>query len=513
MPDTLPTRPPDYFSAGPIDSADLAAVIGAWTSKKGVVAIWHPEPEPPKMRRGVVLGGLGQGLLDGHPFADPMRVATIFDAPAVAYDELDWPLPPLSTPESPVYIAYVSYEGNPGPEMPPGEYHVEIVNGKGCEVLMSDRGPLGPKPPGGDHSKPIPPSFLCTVQPGHYSGIQFLVRRVKADATPPRIYMERVGYGPLSDRFLDALRPASVVRLLGWQNLLDRAGKGPLTPAAFSQWDYRWSTFADGRCDPYWNVLAAQRVGATPWVCLPDGQSADYYRKAAKSIAEAATGPVIVEYSNEATFNSVFDQFHRINARRKPGENGPSRQYARESLAMLRIMREELGDKLHGVLCVHLVNPGIAAEVLDEASKATDFHTLVKAVAPSGYFYTNWAPPLRPTVEDIARDCAAHIDVPYRNLLTSHKTLADKYGLKLYCYEWGFHPPGGHAGHPMYSEYLNSPEIATNYAQAIAVCESVGVDLIMHMGLAGRPDTTWWLTNALGDKSAHRWRAFFGDTQ
>lgn len=518
MTTTLPTRPPDYLSEGPIDSADLAALLGSWTSKKGVVAIWKPESDVPppitKMRKGVCVGGVSSFTLDGNPWTNRLASLEVRGDPAIPRTPEGWPVPTGSQ------VAYLLTDTGERPT-PPGEYVLSYV-GSG-DVRMSDRGingpKLDPKPPDFTPEAGVPSGQRYVVKEGHVGGVQVEVRN-SDPADPVKDVMfapESDGHWTIEEAWTSPLAGrASTVRFLGWTRLesdmkYDAAGNYVPREVKLTPKDVPLLSNAVlfGDAPPNLTTELASVVIATPWLCVIDGAESGYYQKYAERLRFSVVDTVILEYSNE-TWNSVFDQCHRIMRRAKAAGISASRQYAREALACFRIFKLVLGDRFRGVLACHLANSNVAAEILDEASKAADFKELVHAIAPSGYWYPTIVPPAKPTVAELVADCATQIDTTYRRQLTDHKALADRYGVELYCYEWGFHPPGKHSGDPIYSAYLNSSDIATNYAQALAVCEQVGVSLCNHMGMCGKPDSTWWLTNKLGDTSHPRWTAFFG---
>lgn len=493
----------------------LANFTGSWSSLKPtgrmVLCRVAPEPLPSKMQRGITLGGVGYPP-DGDPFANLMDSCRVMDDSAVSYDSQDWPMPAVGGAP----INFLIYEGEK--LMPPGEYAVAVLNGKGCRVIMLDKGGAGPHPPSGDHrDNLVGANFTTTAKPGHKGGAQFQVFREQQDATPPRIHFQRVGHGVYQQDYIDTLRRFSVVRLLGYNELYADAPHGAETPTAFSNWIALRPTQAYGVCHPQFAAALCINAGATPWHCVPDGQSPDYYRKFASHLKNAG-GVHIIEYGNEISWNRRMAGTHRL-ARRGGQTQGDTeaivqQQYAREALQCFRIFKEVLGSNFRGYLGGQIANSNVLENVLAEAVKAQDFHELVHAAGAAGYWYPTLTPQTNPnaSVRMLVTNCSVEIRNTLRNRLDAHELLCRRYGVWHWLYEAGPHEPGDMQGHPFYQPYLHSQEIAENYDEMIAVCEASGVDLVCHMGLLGTPTASWFLAQSFAElDTAPRGKAFLAD--
>lgn len=496
--------PSDRNKDGHVNYIDLAQLVGSWDDELAhggalaaaalaqLIGDWGPCPAAPAgaMRLGVAIGGITSYGRDASPWRDRLRGAEIHPA-SLFVDPNVWPLP---TPTQPVFVLTDTGER----PTPPGRYVVRY-EGHG-EVYLSDRGATGPHP----WEPAIRSGDVVTVAAGHTGGVQAIVRSSLPGDPVRRVSFTPEGTAPgaVDPQWVAPLQGwCGAIRFLGWTRLdAEFTASDPsldirLTLADLP--DHRRATM-NHDADPGLAVQLAREAGADAWVCVMDGADDAYYRAYARAMA-AQAGPgqrIIVEYSNEASWNHSLAQFHRINRRGlNAGLMGARAQYAREALACFRIMRSELGSRFRGVLGVQLANQSVALQVLEEAALAPDFPWLVHAIAPSWY----WYPTLEPragqqttTVGALVADCEREIRTTMRERLAAHSRIANEYDLEFWTYEGGPHPPGALSGHPFYQAYMSSAAIGQNYTQAIEVCREEGVQLLVHMGYCANPATSTW---------------------
>jgi hypothetical protein len=225
------------------------------------------------------------------------------------------------------------------------------------------------------------------------------------------------------------------------------------------------------------------RLRINPWFCQPHQASDDYVRQFA-ALVKRYLDPsltVYIEYSNEV-WNGIFAQHRYAEEQAKQLDLGPKERpwegaakfYARRSVEIFRLWEKEFGghDRLVRVIAwqaaggsywtdnMLLAEPGIA--------KSCD----ALAIAP----YISFMP--SPDSKSLKADEVAKwpvnqlLDRVETNALPecigwmrTQKAVADKYGLKLVCYEAGQHLVGVGGGEN--NEDLTKLLIAANHHSRI----------------------------------------------
>lgn len=257
---------------------------------------------------------------------------------------------------------------------------------------------------------------------------------------------------PFHPLFLARWRGISCLRFMDW--MLTNGSKQ-------EKWSDRptlsSATFSEKGVAAETMCLLSNRLGADAWICIPHKADDEYVRELAR-LMKAKLAPnrrVYVEYSNEV-WNGQFEQS------RYAGEQGLAAKIgekpwdaawhytARRSVQIFKIWEKEWGglDRVIRVLPTQAGNAYVAEQIVkfEDAYKSAD----VLAIAP--YFGCTpsndpKASPNAATVEkwsvEEAMDYMEKTALPEAlKFTTDNKAVADKYGLKLVCYEGGQHMVG-----------------------------------------------------------------------
>ncbi|MBC7808484.1 MAG: hypothetical protein H7145_20310 [Akkermansiaceae bacterium] len=364
--------------------------------------------------------------------------------------------------------------------------------GKGPALTLDKSGYVTKLEPGCFAESP-----LCTIEGGHYPSGEYTVLHdgvgkitfngaasvvsetpgrmvVKVDSskggfflavreTDPANYIKNIrvimpGFektyktDPFHPAFLARWRGVSCLRYMDWMHTNGSeqekwADRPTLASATFSE----KGVAAETMC------LLSNRLGADAWVCIPHKADDEYVREFAR-LMKAKLAPdrrVYVEYSNEV-WNGQFEQSRYAGEKgmaakigEKPWEAG-WHYTARRSVEIFKIWEKEWGglDRIVRVLPTQAGNAYVAEQIVkfEDAYKSAD----VLAIAP--YFGCAPSPdpkaaPNAAAVEkwsvNEAMDYMESTALPEAlKFTTDNKAVADKYGLKLVCYEGGQHMVG-----------------------------------------------------------------------
>jgi hypothetical protein len=249
-------------------------------------------------------------------------------------------------------------------------------------------------------------------------------------------------------------------------------------------------------------VALCNQLKANAWICLPHGADDDYVRQFA-ALVKGRLNPalkVYVEYSNEV-WNGTFEQ-HRyaeaqaaklgLGATNKPWE-GAALFYARRSMEIFRIWEEVFGghDRLVRVIAWQAAGGSYWTDQMLLSQQDLAHHCDVLAIAPYLSFMPGPANKTLPSDAVAKWPVAQILDYVETNSLPecqgwikTQKSVADKYGLKLACYEAGQHLVGVGGGEN--NEELTARLIAANqsprmgflYAKYLAGWQAAGGDLM-----------------------------------
>jgi len=249
-------------------------------------------------------------------------------------------------------------------------------------------------------------------------------------------------------------------------------------------------------------VDLCNQLKAEPWFCMPHLASDDYVRQIA-SLVKRNLDPslkVHVEYSNEV-WNGMFEQHRYAEAQAKKLGLGPKERpwegaamfYGRRSVEMFRIWEEVFGnhERLVRVIAWQAAGGSYWTDNMLLAQEDTAKHCDALAIAP----YISFMP--SPDNQSLKSDEVAKwsmaqlMDRVETNALPecigwmrTQKAVADKYGLKLLCYEAGQHLVGVGGGEN--KEDLTKLLIAANlnprmgiiYTKYLNAWRDLGGDLI-----------------------------------
>lgn len=237
-------------------------------------------------------------------------------------------------------------------------------------------------------------------------------------------------------------------------------------------------------------VDLCNRLQANPWFCMPHAASDEYVRQFAATVKRQLDPAlkVYVEYSNEV-WNSQFaqtryagEQGRKLGFAEKDWEAG-WRYSAWRSVQMNKLWEQAFGgrERLVRVIASQAANPYVSEQklIFQEAWKQFDalaiapyFHMNVPAKGsdrqPSAEQVAQW--PLECVLEDLATNC---IPEAIRDM-AAQKKIADKYSLKLICYEAGQHLVGVGGGEN--NETLARLLQAANRHLRMAECYRVYLD-------------------------------------
>jgi hypothetical protein len=205
-------------------------------------------------------------------------------------------------------------------------------------------------------------------------------------------------------------------------------------------------------------VELCNRLGANPWFCMPHLASDDYVRRFAAAVKQLLRPDLVVyvEYSNEI-WNSMFaqtrhagEQGRKLGFGEKDWEAG-WRYSAWRSMQIHKIWEEVFGgrERLVRVIASQAANPYVSEQKLQFREAWKQFDAL--AIAP--YFSLNVpakGEDRRPGADQIASwplerllDYVATNSIPEAiRHMREQKAVADRYGLRLICYEAGQHLVG-----------------------------------------------------------------------
>lgn len=268
----------------------------------------------------------------------------------------------------------------------------------------------------------------------------------------------------------------------------------------------------------------ANRLKADPWVCMPHLADDEYVREFAK-LVKARLDPslkVVVEFSNEV-WNGMFEQARWAERLAKERGIGPSERpwegraqlFARRSVEIFRIWEEVFGgrERLVRALAWQAAGGSYWSDgmLLAQTRGAADVDAL--AIAP----YVSMNVPERSdeadaltadkvaawTVEQVLDHVEQKALPECMGWIREQKAVADKYGVRLVCYEAGQHlvGVGGGENNEALAKLLHAanrhPRMGGVYEKYLAGWKDAGGDLIALFSSIG----TWskWGSWGLGE--------------
>lgn len=330
-----------------------------------------------------------------------------------------------------------------------------------------------------------------------------------------------VAAGHFDRRFIEAVRGFGALRFMDWQrangNPVARWDERPLPGAA------RWS--GAGGVPLEIQVACANAAGCDAWFCIPHLADDDYARRAAVLVRDTlAPGlKAYVELSNEC-WNGQFEQARWCAAEgRRLGLSDDAHQaqlrcYSQRAAEVARIWDGVFGGdrgRLVRVMASQAANPWVSEQVLGwrGAARAVD----LLAIAP--YFGGALGAPER-RAEVVALGVDGLLDALARDelgdavpaMLRRQKEVADRFGVRLGCYEAGQHLVG-HGGAEN-DEALTRLFIAANrhprmealYQEYLGLWDALDAGPAFLFSFSGRPSKwgSWGLVEGLpADPARH----------
>jgi len=408
-----------------------------------------PEPRPARSRLGINLSGCADWNTE-HPFVDVFHLSRCWvsqreraawgKGPALERDANGWVkrLEPGCWAETPILTAG---------HAPSGQY-VCLFEGDG-ELDFRHNARVVSR---------VPSRIVVEID-GVKGGVFVQLRRTNPEDPVRNVRILMPGHekthtsAPFSPAFLQRWRGFNTIRFMDW---MDTNGSEQ------REWADRptptFCNFTERGVPIEVMVDLCNRLKANAWFCMPHAASDNYVRQFAAAVKRQLDPAlkVYVEYSNEV-WNSQFaqtryagEQGRKLGFAEKDWEAG-WRYSAWRSVQMNKLWEQAFGgrDRLVRVIASQAANPYVSEQKLIFQEAWKEFDAL--AIAP--YFHMNvpakgsdrqlsaeqvaqW--PLECVLENVATNC---IPEAIRDM-AAQKKLADKYNLKLICYEAGQHLVG-----------------------------------------------------------------------
>lgn len=203
-------------------------------------------------------------------------------------------------------------------------------------------------------------------------------------------------------------------------------------------------------------VDLCNRLNANPWFCMPHGADDDYVRQFATLVKKLLKPSlsIYIEYSNEV-WNSMFPQNKyaaekakelQIPPLERPWE-GAAKYFAKRSVEIFKIWQDVIGDNKRLVRVIAWQAAGGEYWSDKMVLSYNDAYKNCDALAIAPYFSMNIGPKTKPDAETVASwtveqalEYARTNSIPESiRWIQTQKKVADKYGLRLVCYEAGQH--------------------------------------------------------------------------
>jgi hypothetical protein len=296
--------------------------------------------------------------------------------------------------------------------------------------------------------------------------------------------------------FAERLRGYSVLRFMDWM----RTNSSPVatwaqrTPVTY----HTWATDTGAPVEVM--IALANLVAAHPWFTLPHQSDASYARsfaQLAKEKLDPALG-VYLEHSNEV-WNSMFSQYAYLSKQAKALGLTLAAHHALRTRTLASVFKAELGaERVVSVLGAQAANPWVATSGLDYLKGRFGAAALgIDTVAIAPYFGVS------PTPAEAGKFTAMTLDAfigyvrttvfPYESAhMRNHRTLAEKYGLRLLAYEGGQHMVGvgasqdNRALNALFDAFNRDPRIKQLYLDYLVIWKREGGELFVHFNDVSR---------------------------
>ena len=304
--------------------------------------------------------------------------------------------------------------------------------------------------------------------------------------------------------FLERLQPFKVVRFLDWQ----RSNRSPIRTPRDLVSPHHATQASEFGVAPELQAELCNRLGASPWVCVPHGADPDCIRAMARTFKEVlvADVPIYLEYSNEV-WNPIFSQHAWVKENAPEGLKHPE-AYAFFAKRAFDVWLDEFGDesgRIVRVISGQEAVPWVLETALewihadgnggcDAASTAAYFSTSPGIKRPDGSDYA-WSGS-DTTHDEVEAWLRATLEQRTRPKLAQNKAIADRFGVRFVAYESGQHlVPEPLGTEPPELEVMRSiqrdPVIGALYDENIRYFSALtGGDVMCHYGFV-RPGGRW----------------------
>jgi len=448
-------------------------LITAWLPLQVVAAA---EVAPAQSRLGMNLSGIVDWNTE-HPFVDVFRLSRQWvsqrqgqpwgKGPQLELDEYGW----IKKLEPDCFAETLILTGGHAPD---GDY-VCLYDGDG-QVEFGANSKVVERAPG---------RLVVTIE-GRKTGTFLSIRKTNPENPVRNIRLLMPGMErsyrtePFSPAFLNRWRGFNAFRFMDW---MDTNGS--------KQRDWNDRPKVD---DSTWSVKGVpvevmvdlcNRLKLNPWFCVPHLASDDYVQRFAEAVKRNLDPSlkVYVEYSNEV-WNGMFEQ-HRyaeeqgkrlgLGPKERPWE-GAAMFHARRSVEIFNLWEQVFGgrDRLVRVIAWQAAGGSYWTDNMLLGQQGTAKHCDALAIAP----YISFMP--SPENKSLRSDEVAKwpleqvLDRVETNALPecigwmkTQKAVADKYGLKLVCYEAGQHLVGVGGGEN--NQALTELLIAANHHSRMGI--------------------------------------------
>lgn len=248
-------------------------------------------------------------------------------------------------------------------------------------------------------------------------------------------------------------------------------------------------------------VALANRLKINPWFCLPHEASDEYVQQFAQLVKQRLDPAlkVYVEYSNEV-WNSMFLQHKYAENKAKelglgPGERpweGAAMFHARRSVEIFHIWEQAFGgrERLVRVIAWQAAGGDYWSDKMVLSQEGAGQNCDALAIAP--YITMCIGPQTKPSSDEVAKwSLEQLLDNVEKQALSesvgwmqTQKKVADKYGLKLVCYEAGQHLVGVGGGEnneqltKLFDAANRHPRMGAIYGKYLDTWRSLGGDLM-----------------------------------
>jgi hypothetical protein len=469
----------------------------------------------PQMTIGMNLGGIDDWSTD-WVFVDQFKMArTWLTRKVVSYD---WESNkqneiPLDANGWPTHLPFTASDGNQQyvhtivPAYAAGTYTV-IVDGAG-QIQFKNAASATFNPAGGTNT------YTITVPSGSQGPDALFIEIHQSSIADPirNLLVIMPGFAttyqtqPFHPLYLQRLQPFTALRFMDW----GKTNASPLvswsdrtTANSFTQ------TRSQGAALEYMAQLA-NTLKKDPWICIPHRADDNYVRQAARLLRDTVDPnlKIYVEYSNE-TWNGGFEQTNYVQDMGQSLALDPDRWTAGQKYCSLRsiqiweIFKDEFGSnsrliKVMATQSSWTTITNIRFDALNDLAINPNY-TMPNALAIAPYFGKVYSPadippavPNYPTVDEILQTVSPAEINNVRGSVLSQKTIADKQGSRLVCYEAGQHFVGLYeaVNDNTLTNILNSANrdsrMYDRYIEYLNMLKANGVEMCGNFSFIGSP--------------------------